>query len=161
MRLALISIMVSFSMQPALAADETVPLSDRQLLTEKLASNGVLEDGRQLVHLSHVCTLDIEGARYPVVDLRELVQGAVSPRGASRIVVLNSQLSPVRTIKYTSQRPLFCHENRLILYDDLEVDNVGPEGNMLTLSDGGQTIEVGQANPNEFPAPIFLEGRLQ
>ncbi|HXP59728.1 MAG TPA: hypothetical protein VN829_04505, partial [Dongiaceae bacterium] len=90
--------------------------ADRAALRNALRTSGVLEKGRQLVHLSQIGNLEVEGQSFPVVDIMELVPGASTPRGINRIVVLDAALAPVQQIEYTTERPLFCKGNRLFLW---------------------------------------------
>ena len=125
-----------------------------------LLQNEVLKDGRLLVHLSHTCNLVVEGKSLPVVDVRELVKGASTPRGISRIVVLDGALTPLHAIEYGSARPLFCRGNRLFLYNDISIDVVSPEGNVLVFGEGAATISTETIDPNDFPAPKIEDGKI-
>ncbi|HLK62940.1 MAG TPA: hypothetical protein VKU19_05850 [Bryobacteraceae bacterium] len=89
-----------------------------------------------------------------MVDVQEMIKGASTPRGLNRIVVLDRELKPVREIEYTSQRPLFCVENRLYVFGDLEIDNVLPEGNVLTFSRRGRTVTLTHVEANDYPIPL-------
>lgn len=120
----------------------------------------VLDPDRQLVHLSYTCTLRIEGHAYPVVDLQELVRGAVTPRGVNRIIVLDSTLRPVQRIDYTTQRPLFCVENRLYVFGDLEIGNILPQGNVLTFSNRARDVKLSHVEANDYPLPLTRTRKL-
>jgi hypothetical protein len=138
------------------AQDEPLTIS-RERLFEALVSAGVLDPDRQLVHMSHTCSLLIDSERFSVIDVRELVKGSTTPRGVNQIVVLDPALRLVRTIEYTSERPLFCQENRLYVWGDLTIDNVLPEGNVLTFTNRGREVTVAQEDTNELPAPILRD----
>jgi len=114
----------------------------------------VLDPDRQLVHLSYTCTLRVEGHAYPVVDLQELVRGAVEPRGVNRIIILDSTLRPVQKIEYMTHRPLFCVENRLYVFGNLEIGNMLPEGNVLTFSNRARDVKLSHVEANDYPLPI-------
>lgn len=116
--------------------------ADRESLKTVLDENGVLDPERALVHFSHTCNLDIQGQQYPVVDVRELVAGAMQPRGVNQIVVLNPGNQLVQSIEYAQERPLFCLANKLYLYDSLRPSGAMKEGNVLELSDGGYEMNV-------------------
>lgn len=126
-------------------------LNEREVLYAALLKSQVLDKHRQLVHLSHVCNLVLGGRRYLVVDVMELVKGAVTPRGVNRIVVLDPALAPVQSLEYTTQRPLFCEGNRLFVFGDITVGGVLPEGNVLTFSNDGKRVEVSTRDPNDLP----------
>ena len=137
-----------------LALAATAQVSSRDQLYAALLEAKVLNPDRQLVHLSHTCTLDIDGGKYPVVDLQEIVKSETSPHGVNRIILLDSQWKPVQKIEYTSHRPLFCVENRLYVYGDLAIDNLAPEGNVLTFSKQGRVIKLSHIEANAYPVPI-------
>jgi hypothetical protein len=61
----------------ALAA---APHPTRNQLYGALVVGNVLDADRALVHLSHTCNLRVDGPWLPVVDIQELVKGAVTPR---------------------------------------------------------------------------------
>ncbi|AHG88800.1 hypothetical protein J421_1263 [Gemmatirosa kalamazoonensis] len=128
---------------------------DRAALHDALRAAGVLDSARQLVHLTHVCDLVIGGARYPVADVMELVRGATTPRGVNRIVVLDGARRPVRTVAYTTERPLYCVGDRLVVYGDLAVDGVEPSGNVLRFADAGRSVTVEHVDPNALPGSAF------
>jgi hypothetical protein len=128
--------------------------ASRTQIYSALIENRVLNPDRELVHFSYACALHVDKAEYPVVDLQELVKSSRSPRGINWIVVLNPQLKPVQKIEYTSQRPLFCVENRLYVFGDLEISNTLPEGNVLTFSEHGRVIKLDHIEASEYPIPI-------
>ena len=126
----------------------------RDRLHSALLANKVLDPDRKVVHLSHTCDLKINGHRYLVVDLQEVVPTASSPRGVNRIVVLDSTLKPLKDIEYGTHRPLFCVDNRLYVYGDLAIDNLAPEGNVLTFSDQGHVVKLSHIEASEYPVPV-------
>lgn len=132
---------------------EANDLVDRKIILDVLLTSQVLNKDRQLVHLSHVCNLQIDGKNFPVVDVRELIVGATTPRGVNRIIVLTDHLVPVQMIDYTTQRPLFCKDQRLFVFGDLMIDNVLPEGNILSFTNNGQAVDVQLIDFNELPIP--------
>ena len=136
---------------PAAQGKGANPLKDRGAVFGALLKSGTLQKDRQLVHLSHVCNLEINGRQFPVVDVMELVPGATTPRGVNRIIVLTDKLVPVQTIDYTTQRPLFCQKQRLFVFGDLMIGGVLPEGNILSFSDDGRAVDVQQVDVNELP----------
>lgn len=126
-------------------------LDDRARIVEALRQSGELDPHRGLAHVSHTCDLLIAGRRYPVVDLRELVRGASTPRGVNRVVVLSPDLVVVQRIAYTQQRPLFCQGSRLYLWGSLMLNELSPEGNVLDFSDGGRRVGVENVDVNDWP----------
>ncbi|MCX7110698.1 MAG: hypothetical protein NTX45_11340 [Proteobacteria bacterium] len=138
---------------------EANPLNDRQIVLSALLKSGALNKDRQLVHLSHVCNLRIDGRQFPVVDVMELVPGAATPRGVNRIIVLTDGLMPVQTINYTTQRPLFCKDQRLFVHGDIMIGEVLPEGNVLSFSGNGRNVSVQQIDVNKLPIPATGTGK--
>src|SRR5690349_16074119 len=49
------------------------PRDERQRFVEALERADVTSRDRELVHLSHTCDLTIDGAMYPVLDVREII----------------------------------------------------------------------------------------
>lgn len=141
----------SVAAEPPTAPPSARRLVDRRAIAAALTRAGVLDDERQVVHLSHVCDLRLGKRHLPVVDLRELVPGASTARGVNRIIVLNDQLVPVRTLEYATERPLFCRGAQLFVYGDLSVGS--DEGNVLEFADGGRTVRVTRMEVNHLPAP--------
>lgn len=140
-------------------AAERHALDDRQRLHAALVAARVLHPDRQLVHLSHVCDLVIAGRRFPVADVRELVPGAVVPRGVNRIVVFDDALKLVRAIEYTTERPLFCRGPRLYVFGDLAVDGLDPAGDVLVFGDRGRTVTTEEVDVNALPVPRTGAGK--
>lgn len=123
-------------------------------ITQALVDEGILI-GRLVAHLSHTCNLTIDDELFHVIDVRELIPGAMVPRGYSRIVLFDQGMTAVNAIEYVSQRPLFCEENRLYLLGDLTIDMVNGEGNVLTFGDKGEWIEIDSIEANDWPAPAI------
>ncbi len=133
------------------SAKEALPLlPNRERLVRVLEENGVIDPRRTLVHFSHTCNLNIDGRPYPVIDVRELVKGAMQPRGFNQIVVLNSGYQQVQSIEYAQERPLFCLGNKLYLYDSLRPSGSLAEGNVLEFGDDGYQVKVLSEDPNEW-----------
>jgi hypothetical protein len=156
-RLAMLAVVMAGLLAggPAAQGKGATPLKDREIVLGALLKSGVLHRDRQLVHLSHVCNLRINGRQFPVVDVMELVPGATTPRGVNRIIVLTDKLVPVQTIDYTTQRPLFCQNQRLFVFGDLMIGGVLPEGNILSFSDNGRAVDVQRVDVNELPIPTI------
>ena len=133
------------------AAPPPQPLDDQARLVTALHDAGELNPARGLAHVSHACDLLIDGERYPVADVRELVRGATTPRGVNRIVVLSPGLAPVQRVPYTSQRPLLCRGNRLYLFGAVRLDELPPEGNVLVFSDKARQVRVASVSVNDWP----------
>jgi hypothetical protein len=79
-----------------------------------------------------------------VIDLREVVPGAVVPRGHNRILVMNEAGKIVSKISYATERPLSCQGKKLLLQGSLSIDNVMPEGNILSFDNRGHVETVEQ-----------------
>ena len=139
--------------EPGIVSTITGPdnlFSERESLKRVLVENGVVDPEHALVHFSHTCNLVIQGQQYPVIDVRELIKGAMVPRGYSQIVVLNPGYQMVQSIEYTQERPLFCLGNKLYLYDSLRPSGSAQEGNVLEFSDGGYEMNVLYEDLNEL-----------
>ncbi len=143
--------LISWFLTTSLPVVAGTPFCDHAGLEALLRGAGVLSPDRQLVHLSHSCDLVIEGEEYPVLDIRELVPGAVVPRGYNRLAVLSAKGGVLAVVEYGNARPLFCRGASLFLFGDIAVGNLGPEGNVLTFSPDGSVVEVGQVDPNAYP----------
>ncbi len=135
----------------AVSAAGPAPLDDQARLVAALRGASELNPARGLAHVSHVCDLLVEGERYPVADVRELVRGATTPRGVNRIVVLSPGLLPVRRLPYAGQRPLLCRGNRLYLFGAVRLDELPPEGNVLVFSDKARRVRVETVDVNDWP----------
>lgn len=125
-------------------------LSDQAQLKKQLGHAGLLNPDRLLAHLSHVCDLTIAGKRYSVVDLRELVKGANTPRGVNQILILDAHLNSVQKIEYGNSRPLFCKGNQLFLYGDLTLNDFANPGNRLTFAADGEIENVDWVEANDW-----------
>jgi hypothetical protein len=121
MRRSFLSILLIACLIVSALAQQTAPQPTRPQLYRALLVGKALDPDRRIVHLSHACNLRVKDEWLPVVDLQEMVKGAMVPRGVSHIVILNRALKPLHMIEYTDQRPLFCLENRLYLSADLAI----------------------------------------
>lgn len=130
-------------------------LHDRTSLINALHQAGALSKERQRVHMSHTCNLEIGGALYPVMDIRELVRGASVPRGINHILVLDPSLIIKQKIEYTTERPLYCSKNQLFVYGDLMIDGLLPEGNVLTFSAGATQVTISNLDMNRLPGEAY------
>jgi len=124
----------------------------RRSLVVALKKANALHPSRLVAHLSHVCSLELSGKRYPVIDLRELVRGETTPRGVNAILVLEPNLALVQRLDYTTERPLFCVANRLYVWGDLRITELSAEGNELTFDDEGHVTSLQQVEANDVPA---------
>jgi hypothetical protein len=149
----LVPILILGSSAVPRGAAASAPHPTRSQLYQALVAGKVLDPYRLLVHLSHTCNLRVDGQWLPVVDVQELVKGAVVPRGVNRIIILDSRLKRVREIGYTGERPLFCRDNRLYVWGDLQIGNTGPEGNVLSFTHGGRGVSVSFLESNDVPIP--------
>lgn len=134
---------------------EPINLSDRTLIYNELSKKKIINSGRKLVHLVHLCNLIIDNEFYPVIDMLEHVEGAQVPRGVPHILVLNSSLELKNKIYYDGiTRPLYCKNNKLFLFGFLTIDGLDPEGNVLSFSDAGKSVIVSEMETNDFPQQI-------
>jgi len=124
----------------------------REQLIHQLTVQHVFDTERTVTHVSHVCSLRIAGQWLPVIDLQETVKGAVTPRGANAILILDPALRLSLRLPYTTERPLFCADNRLYVWGDLQIDGVAGDGNELTFSDGSH-VGLRHVEANDLPAP--------
>lgn len=145
----------------ATSAGVTAVESGRGELLASLARAHAFDPARFVTHVAHVCSLRLDGATFPVVDVQEIVRGAQTPRGVNAILVLDATLRPVRRIEYTRERPLFCLDNRLYVWGDLRIDGVEGEGNELAFTDGGRTLALRHVEANDVPAPSGASGPRQ
>ena len=144
--------------QTAAAAQVSLPetkvLVGRLALLDALWAQRAFTPPRMVVHVAHVCSLVNDGITYPVVDIQELVRGAVVPRGVNSILVLTSELKLLRRIDYATERPLFCRDNRLYVWGALTIEGVPGEGNEITLGTRGEVTKLAHIEANDVPAPI-------
>ncbi|HUQ91656.1 MAG TPA: hypothetical protein VM120_08240, partial [Bryobacteraceae bacterium] len=123
----------------------------RPQIYRALQTGKALDPHGNLLHLSHTCTLKIEGQFYPVIEVQEIIKSAAAQRGVNHIVVLDAKLKVMRKIGYTTQRPLFCIDNRLFLFGDLAIEGVQPEGNVLHFTNGAQALKTSRVEPTNYP----------
>jgi len=127
-------------------------LNDRTLVFNALNKQNVFNKYRQLVHLSHVCTLIINERYFPVIDIKEHVKGAQVPRGVGHILVLDSSLNVMKKLYHDgSSTPLYCKDNKLFLYGYIDIDELAAEGNVLSFSNKGKKVVVSAMESNDFP----------
>jgi hypothetical protein len=126
--------------------------ASRQELVTALKKADVFDPDRLIVHLSHVCNLEIGGQSYPVIDLRELVRGEVTPRGVNSILILGPRLKLAQRLDYAAERPEFCVGNRLYVWGDLWVETLGTQGNELTFDEQGHLGGLRHVEANDVPA---------
>ncbi|HLL55994.1 MAG TPA: hypothetical protein VK447_20705 [Myxococcaceae bacterium] len=143
--------------RPAVVTPPAPPAGAAQLDVARRAlvlalKKAVLHPDRIVAHLSHVCSLEIEGKRYPIIDLQELVPSETTPRGVNAIVVLDSNLSLVQRIEYTTERPLFCKGNLLYVKGILRVFGLSTEGNELTFDQEAHVTSLQEVEAKDLPA---------
>jgi hypothetical protein len=125
----------------------------RHAVISLVASAHATDPERLVSHLSHTCNLNVDGGSYPVIDLQELVRGAATPRGVNAILVFSPDGVLLHRIEYTTERPLFCRDNRLYTWGDLHVEGSRSEGNELTFHAAGKEIVLRHVEANDLPAP--------
>jgi hypothetical protein len=124
----------------------------RQGLLQKAFAANSFDPDRQVTHVSHVCSLRLDRQWFPVLDIQEIVKGEVVPRGANSIVVLDSEFKLTMRLPYATERPLFCHDNRLYVWGDLQVEETASEGNELTFTEHARHLTVRHVEANDVPA---------
>jgi len=124
----------------------------RRTLVQTLRDAKALEPGRLVSHISHTCSLQLGGKRYPIIDLRELVPGETTARGINSILLLSPTLELVQRLDYASERPLFCVANHLYVWGDIWLETLGAEGNELTFGEQGQVESIRHVEANAMPA---------
>lgn len=120
--------------------DTRKPLNDQAHLARLVKESEIADSERSLVHLSHTCTLTIDEQIYAVVDIRELVKGAITARGVNQIILLNSEHQLINRIEYGNARPLFCEDNKLYIHGDIIPDGQADGGNVLVFTDSGFVV---------------------
>lgn len=124
----------------------------RRLLVQAVREAQAINPDRLVVHLSHTCSLELGGRFFPVVELKELVPGAMVPRGVNTILVLSPELAVLQQIDFATERPLFCVANRLYVWGDLWIDALSAEGNELSFDEQGMLVSARHVEANEVPA---------
>ena len=125
----------------------------RQELLHRAFTAQAFDPDREIAHVSHVCSLRVDGQWFPVLDVQELVKGQAVPRGANSIVVLDSAFKIVKRLSYATERPLFCVDNRLYVWGDLQIEESASEGNELTFTDRARYLTARAVEANDVPAP--------
>jgi len=135
------------------AVNERTPLNERQKIYKTLVEQGLLNKGRQLVRMVHVCNLVIDKKIYPVIEVKENVRGAQVPRGVPHVFILDSSLKYINKIYYDiGATPLYCKDNKLYWFGYLMIDDRLPEGNVVTFTQGGRKMTVSAMESNDFPS---------
>lgn len=143
------------------ASEPAVPVAaiepTRSRIYAALQQEQLLHPERQLAHYSHACSLLIDGASYPVVNLYEVVPGGKVAHSVVSVIVLSPSLRRVAFLENLSRdtEALFCLDNRLYLSETYGIGNAAPYGNVLQFKDRGRSIAViGQIEPMDFPLPL-------
>jgi hypothetical protein len=127
--------------------------ASRHELMRAASAAGVFDPDREIAHASYVCALRLDRRWFTVLDIQELAKGAVVPRGANSIIVLDPELELAKRLPYTTERPLFCVDDRLYVWGDLHVDEISSEGNELTFTDHARSLKLRHVDANDVPAP--------
>jgi len=151
-----LGLIISFSHIAGPLAGEPVKLDDRMLIFNALNEQNLIDKDRQLVHLVHLCNLVIDHESYPVVAIKEHMKGAQVPRRIGLVFVLDSSLKLIKEIPfYSPSEPLYCKDNQLFWFGYVTtIDNVLPEGNAITFTEGGKKVVIRYMETNDFPAQI-------
>ena len=104
----------------------------RGMLGQLVVTANAAAPDRNVVHLSHTCSLKIDGTAFPVVDILE-VERAPAGRKVNSILVFTPARTLLHRFEYTTERPLSCLGNRLYLAGDLAIPG-GATGNELTFA---------------------------
>lgn len=125
----------------------------RELILEALIRARLPHPDRILIHCSHTCDLQIDGARFPVIDLRELVRNTNVPRGYNRIVVFRPDWTVFRQVEYIDERPLFCRGNELFVFGEMQasVASGSNHGNVLVFSEEVDDFRLRTVNVLTLP----------
>jgi hypothetical protein len=128
--------------------------NDRATLITALRAHHVLIPGRQLLRVAYLCSVEIGGDAYPLVDIFEQVPGAMEPRGVARIELLDQSLAPVLAVAYAPPAaPLFCKDSSVYFSGDVTVCGSG-SGNKVTFLMGGAYVKMDEVDLNDLPAPV-------
>lgn len=158
-RIVSLSVLLICGVTSFMAAETRSCALTRQEWIDALRKEKVLDPARLLVHLSHTCDLDVDGAPLHVLDVRELVPGTMLPRGVNQMVVLDDKNHVRQTIGYTDGRPLYCEKNELYLYAPVAIANSGPEGDVLVFSQRGAKVRAEARRWVERPPYTFPKGK--
>lgn len=120
---------------------------------DALVRQAVISPDTKLVTLSFVCTLDVDGHDWRVLDVVEHVPGAMVPRGHNQIVLLDRHHRVVRALDYADEHPMACRGATLYVHGDYGVDDAGPYGNTLTFDAAGGIV-VTSTEANDLPIPL-------
>jgi len=131
---------------------ERLQASRQELLRAAWAAHAFAPN-REVTLASHVCALRVDGQWFTVLDVQELIKGSVVPRGANSIIVLDPEFKLVTRLVYATERPLFCVDNRLYVWGDLQIEQTATEGSELTFSDHARLVTARHVEANAFPAP--------
>lgn len=126
---------------------------DQAYLVQLVREAEIANNDSVLAHISHTRSLTIDGQAYAVIDMRELIKGATTPRGFNQIILLNSENQPINRVEYGNARPLFCENNKLYLYGDVIPDGQAEEGNVLVFTDAGFAVTAIKEDLNSKRPP--------
>jgi hypothetical protein len=126
----------------ATSANSVRTLEDQAYLAQLVRESEIADNERSLVHVSHTCTLTIDGQPYSAIDMRELVKGATTARGVNQVLLLNAENQLISRVEYGNARPLFCEGNKLYLHGDVIPDGQAEEGNVLVFTDSGFSVSA-------------------
>lgn len=123
----------------------------RETVYATLVGERVLTNDASITHLTHVCSLRVEGMLYPVIDLQETSQRGLTAGGANTIVVLSPALKVVHKLPYVSEAPLYCEDDTLFVFGDLDLGDLFGIGNRLKFRDRAETILADSIDVTKMP----------
>lgn len=126
----------------------------RAKIYRALLAGKALDPDRNIVHMSHVCSVNVDKQFYPVIDLREVIKTDTTAHGVNTIVILSPTLNVLRKIDYATQRPLYCSGDKLIIFGSITIDGIAGQGDVLTFSDHGKSIQLQDLDVTEWPMTL-------
>ena len=79
-------------------------------------------------------------------------------RGVNSILVLSPELTLVRRIEYTTERPLFCTANKLYVWGTFASTAWPQKGTSSRSPEDAKTVTLRQVEVVDVPAPSSAQG---
>lgn len=126
------------------------------VIYQALKKDDLLSRSKELIHMNHACSLKIDGKWFPVV---EIIQSGTPEAGfhdrENTITILSPDLKVLQKLsaphsELSDVRPRYCVDNKLIVYGQVEVPEVG-KGNVLTVSDHGKNVQAVTVDDTKLP----------
>ncbi len=142
----LLTISLVFLARAYQASSSSVLTQDVRQSLLASAQNGdpaLLSSDLVLTHFSHVCELvKSDGGIIYVADRRAVLPGMSAPRGLNYITFFTEDFTYLGKVRYTSARPLWCDNNKLYLFGNLDGGDIPGEGNVIDLSGGFHDLQL-------------------